>query len=282
MHDTPPIIDIPELHLLIAQGKPVVLIDATIDKVNQRIDSKDSVPELIPDSVFMDLEEKFSDHSNPLPHTMVDDATFEREARAMGINQDSILVIYDRWGIYSSPRAWWMFRSMGHENTFVLQGGLPAWKEQHLPVVSKHQSTRTIATGNFVVHPQPYFWKSKTDLLKGLEENDTTIIDARNANRYGGKSPEPRAGLRSGHIPSSHNLPFDEVLSGTRYKTVPELQKIFEPFIDDKSVVFSCGSGITAAIIALAAYQIGFDHLAIYDGSWAEWGADENLPIEKE
>ncbi|MCL7989317.1 sulfurtransferase [Sphingobacterium sp. lm-10] len=281
MHNLP-LINIAALHVLIAQGKSVVLIDATIDKVNQRIDADGATPELIPDSVFMDIEEKFSDHSNPLPHTFVDAAKFEKEAQALGINRDSILVIYDRWGVYSSPRAWWMFRAMGHENTFVLQGGLPAWKEQHLPIVSKHLDTATLPHGNFIANPQPNFWKSKAEILKGLKDQENTIIDARSASRFAGTSQEPRAGLRSGHIPGAQNLPFDQVLSDIQYKDSSALKAIFDPLIGEKPVVFSCGSGISAAIIALAAYQLGYEDLAIYDGSWAEWGADENVPVERD
>ncbi len=279
--NTFPLIDVKALQALLDQQKPVVLLDATIDKVNQRIDIADVDPQLIPDSIFMDIEGAFSDHSNPLPHTMVDAATFEREARALGINADSIVVIYDRWGIYSSPRAWWMFRSMGHENTFVLQGGLPAWKEQQLPVVAKHRNTATLTKGNFVAKPQKEYWINKEEILRGLQETENTIIDARSAGRFAGTASEPRAGLRSGHIPGSYNLPFDEVLVGTHYKSIVELQKIFEPLISDKPVVFSCGSGISAAIIALAARQLDYQNLSIYDGSWSEWGADENVQIEK-
>lgn len=277
-----PLIDVKSLQVLLDEQKPVVLLDATIDKVNQPIGQDDVAPELIHHSIFFDIEGAFSDHSNPLPHTMVDAATFEREARALGINADSIVVIYDRWGIYSSPRAWWMFRSMGHENTFVLQGGLPAWKQQQLPVVSKHRNTATLTRGNFVAKPQKEYWINKEEILRGLQETENTIIDARSAGRFAGSSPEPRVGLWSGHIPGSYNIPFNEVLAGTHYKSVAELQKIFELLISDKPVVFSCGSGISAAIIALAARQLDYQNLSIYDGSWSEWGADVNVSIEKD
>lgn len=276
-----PLINVDELQALLNKQKPVVLLDATINKVNQQIDQDGVAPELIPHSIFFNIEGAFSDHSNPLPHTMVNATTFEREARALGITTDSIVVIYDRWGIYSSPRAWWMFRAMGHTNTFVLQGGLPTWKAKQLPVASKHIDTATFTKGNFVAKPQKEYWTNKKDILRGLQQKENTIIDARSAGRFAGSNPEPRAGLRSGHIPDSHNLPFDEVLAGTHFKSVPELQKIFEPLIRDKPVVFSCGSGISAAIIALAAQQLGHENLSIYDGSWSEWGADENVPIEK-
>ncbi|PVH24401.1 sulfurtransferase [Sphingobacterium corticibacter] len=279
--NTFPLIDVKALQALLDEQKPVVLLDATIDKVNQQIDQDGVTPELIPNSIFFDIEGAFSDHSNPLPHTMIDAATFESEARALGINANSMLVTYDRWGIYSSPRAWWMFRAMGHTNTFVLQGGLPAWKAQQLPVVSKHMDTATLTKGNFVAKPQNEYWINKEEILRGLQQNENTIIDARSAGRFAGSSPEPRAGLQSGHIPGSHNLPFDEVLAGTHYKGVAELQNIFEPLISDKPVVFSCGSGISPAIIALAAQQLDYPNLSIYDGSWSEWGADENVPIEK-
>lgn len=271
-----PLINVQQLRDLSLDNK-VILLDATIDKVNEKIDH--DATSLIPNSIFFDIEGVFSDHSSGLPHTMVDPISFTTHVQSLGINQDSIIVVYDRWGVYSSPRAWWMFRYMGHEQTYVLDGGIKAWQSSKLPLSKKHYVPTE--RGNFMATVQTDWFKSTKDILQQLRSKTANIIDARGEGRFKGSAAEPRPGVRSGHIPTSSNLPFDQVLDGPFLKDKALPAPIFAPHLREGNVnIFTCGSGITASILALAAYQTGVKNIAIYDGSWSEWGADLSLPIE--
>lgn len=273
---TSPLIQVADLADL-TSNTDLVILDATIDKVDQKIDPIQ--PVLIPDSLFFDIEGKFSDPRSGLPHTMVAPERFQEEAQALGINRRSIIVVYDRWGVYSSPRAWWMFRCMGHEQTFVLNGGLPAWQQHKLPTMSKHAISAT--TGDFNAQPVASWITDKETIANQLAFGALRLIDARSAGRFEGSAPEPRPGLPSGHIPGASNLPFNMVLDGTFYKDQEKLAEILAPHLSTvKPNVCSCGSGITAAIVALAAYQTGNENISVYDGSWAEWAADTAMPIQ--
>lgn len=199
-------------------------------------------------------------------------------AQQLGINNDSLLVVYDRMGIYSSPRVWWMFRTMGFKNCYVLDGGLPEWLKMGYKYVVEYDEPKQ--KGDFIATYTNTSTSSREDVLAALNDKSKHIIDARNADRFYGKVAEPRAGLRSGHIPNSVNIPFEDVLFENKMRTKKELEKIFS-VIEDKNaaLIFSCGSGITACITALAATLIGYKNISIYDGSWSEWGGDLSCPI---
>jgi len=204
---------------------------------------------------------------------------FEKEIRKIGINQDSVIVVYDHHGVYSSPRAWWIFKAMGHKNVAVLDGGFPAWKNANLPIAI--QTNYDGEAGNFEANYQPNLIKSATEVLATLEKKEVTILDARSDGRFHGTAPEPRAHLKSGHIPGSQNLPSSKIIKDGKLRSKTELKKIYDAFdLDNKEVIFSCGSGMTACVIALGAEIAGHHSKAIFDGSWTEWG-DGNYPVEK-
>jgi thiosulfate/3-mercaptopyruvate sulfurtransferase len=254
----------------------VVLLDCTIDKVGKSL--KDTKLALIPNSLFFDIENTFSDHSSPLPHTLVSTEVFTKGIQELGINQDSIIILYDRWGVYSSPRAWWMFKVMGFEQVYVLDGGLPAWKEKHHPIADQY--LKTLAKGNGQARFNTAWYADKTYVLTQYENSKASIIDARSQARFTASAPEPRAGLRGGHIPQSYNLPFDHVLKGNRYRSTEELEDLFKTFDATHEQIFSCGSGVTASILAFASHLIGNQNIKVYDGSWSEWGQEDlDLPI---
>ncbi len=224
---------------------------------------------------FFDLK-KNSDTTNNLPSMLPTQEGFEKSCREMGINKNSQIIVYDNLGVHTSPRVWWMFKAMGHQNSAVLDGGLDAWLENEYATEAITKTDEIIKDdfeGDFEAVFQSQ-WVKKIDFIKeNIQTKKEYIIDARSEGRFNGTAKEPRKGLKSGNIPNSLNLPFQNVLENGKYKSKEELKNIFEKLnIEDKSLVFSCGSGITACIILLAAELVlPNQQKSIYDGSWTEW-----------
>ncbi|MBK9509780.1 MAG: sulfurtransferase [Cytophagaceae bacterium] len=231
-----------------------------------------------PGAVLLDIEEDFSDKKSDLPHTLPNEEDFSAAARKLGINQDDILVIYDQVGVYSSPRAWWMFKVMGHKNVFVLDGGLPAWRNAGHN--TEEATWEQVRNGNFKASFQSDLFFDTQNILDNLENKEIQILDARSEGRFNGTAPEPRAGMRGGHMPNAGNIPFDQVLNGHYLKSPEDLKIIFDnKSKENQKLVMTCGSGVTASILALAATISGRKDVAVYDGSWSEWGRPGDLPV---
>ena len=228
-------------------------------------------------AVFFDIKNVFSDQETSFPNTVLTPTSFQEQAQKLGIRKDSLIVCYDTLGIYSSPRVWWMFQLMGFKNIAVLDGGLPAWKAKKYPVENKFK--RVLKKGDFKVQYQSEKIKTTLAVFKTLELAKSAIIDARSNGRFYGTELEPRKGVKSGHIPNSISIPFEEVLREGKMKTKKELVYIFKNFTSTDEIICTCGSGITAAILFLGATLAGIENISLYDGSWSVWGSTTNLPI---
>lgn len=257
----------------------LVILDASMPKPGAKPEPPEN-RQKIKNARFFDIEGVFSDKNSPLPHTMPSPEVFTQEARKLGIHADSIIIVYDSVGIYSAPRAWFMFRAMRHQEVYVLDGGLPAW-EQIGGEIEPFLAQENIAIGNFTADYQSDMICSSTDVLEAIKDENQLVIDARSEERFLGKVEEPRAGLRRGHIPKSKNIPFTKVQKDNKMLEVDELKAIFEQATaENQPLVFSCGSGVTACVVALGATLAGYTNLKIYDGSWSEWGQPSDLPVE--
>jgi thiosulfate/3-mercaptopyruvate sulfurtransferase len=230
----------------------------------------------IPGAVFFDIN-AIADLSTDLPHMLPAPAAFGEAAGSLGLARDKTIVVYDAHGIYSAPRVWWTLRAMGYEHVFVLDGGLKKWKAEGRPM-----ETAEPAPAPATVEPA-YAAKLVFDLeavRDVLATGGAQIVDARSAARFRGEAAEPRAGLRSGHMPGALNLPFDQVVNGDgTLKSAAELAPLFAHVDLSRPIVTTCGSGVTASVLALALARLGRFDVAVYDGSWSEWGARADVPI---
>ena len=260
------------------EAKNLIILDATIPKVGGTLDITKEKQQ-IKNAVFFDLKNVFLNIEGEYPNTIPSKEHFEKQVQKLGINNNSCIVVYDDLGVYSSPRVWWLFNVFGFQNIAVLNGGLPAWKETGYSV--EPQIEKEIEQGNFEASYQEDLLRVTEQVLEA-SNNKELILDARSKGRFYATELEPRADMRGGHIPNSKSLPHGRLQSDGKMKSVEGLQQLFFEMNPKKEhMTFSCGSGITACILALGAEASGYTNYSVYDGSWTEWASRLELPVEK-
>ena len=251
----------------------------------------------IPGAKFFDID-GVSDGANPAPHMLPSTSGMRSALETLGLNDDKAVVLYDNDGMFSVARAWWMFKVFGRDNVYVLDGGAPAYEAAGFEMefgggvedADVGASTRACQeamkgeNGRDFKGEREFLVKSMGDVIQNIDTNAFQVVDARGQARFRGEAAEPRAGVRSGHIPGSRNVFFGELLNSDKtFKTQEEIRAVFVAngvdLSGEKPIVCSCGTGVTACILALALDKIGASDVAVYDGSWSEYGADESAPI---
>ena len=260
-------------------SQDLVVIDATWFMPGTPRDARTEFAERhIPGAVYFDIDQ-VCDHSSDLPHMLPEPADFAVAARRLGVSRDSTVVVYDALGIFSAPRVWWSFRAMGHANTVVLDGGLPKWIAEGRSVESGWRET---PHGDFKARPDRALIRDLDDVRQAVAGHSEQIVDARPAVRFTGEAPEPRPGLRSGHMPGAKSLPFSALI-GADGCLLDEhrLRSVFESADVDlhTQIVTTCGSGVSASVLALGLACLGKCDAAVYDGSWSEWGGRADTDV---
>ncbi len=233
----------------------------------------------IPGATYFDID-AVADQSSDLPHMLPGAEAFGKAVGEMGIGNDSRVVVYDAMGAFSAPRVWWMFHAFGHDDVAVLNGGLHKWQAEGRPLTSEgDQAAPTV----FQAALREKLVRSVDEIVANLASGEDQVADVRGAGRFDGSEPEVRPGLRSGHIPGSVNIPFERMTDPTTraFLAPAQLRQVIQDAGLDlgRPIVTSCGSGVTACVVALGLELIGFQDYAIYDGSWTEWGGRTDLPI---
>ena len=259
----------------------VIVLDASYYLANAKRDAEaEFLAGHIPAAQRFDID-AVSDRSNPLPHMLPSPEQFATQVGALGAGDGMTIVLYDGLGLYGAARVWWTFRTFGAEKVFVLDGGMPKWKSENRPLETGPGKSRAAKT--FTPTFNRALVASIDDVQRVLLDKTAQVVDARAANRFRGEVPEPRAGLRGGHMPGALNLPYNDLLDAKTGTMLPDAAlkaRIATSGIDPtRKVTASCGSGVTACVVGLALYLTGGPEAAIYDGSWTEWGGRTDTPI---